>query len=162
MAEIMDWGSYQTLLDRRYRIIYDEQMASTVDQLPLFFDIQTSDSFEERRGSVGELPIWTAFGGNLTYTRFVEQYNAVATHIEFAQAMRWTRRLMDDDQTGIMRGDRYRKMVDAAMITRQVHGARLWNFAASNDTLFYARSEGVPLASAAHTTKTPGVSTAVG
>jgi len=37
MAEIMDVGSFQTLLDRRYREIYDEQMASTVDQLPMFF-----------------------------------------------------------------------------------------------------------------------------
>jgi len=162
MADIMDVGSFQTLLDRRYREIYDEQMASTVDQLPMFFGMEDSDSFEERRASIGELPIWTAFGGNLTYTRFYEQYNAVATHIEFHQAMRWTRRMMDDDQTGIMRGDRYRKMVDSAIITRQVHGARLWNFMASNDTYFYNRSEAVPIASASHTTRTPGVSTAVG
>lgn len=162
MAEILDVGSFQTLLDRRYREIYDEQMASTVDQLPLFFSVESSDSFEERRSSVGELPIWQAFGGNLSYTRFYEQYNAVATHIEFHQAMRWTRRLMADDQTGIMRGDRYRKMVDSAIVTRQVHGARLWNFIASNDSYFYSRSEGVPIASAAHTTRTPGVSTSVG
>lgn len=162
MSELIDFGSFQTLLDRRYREIYDEQMASTVDQLPMFFGMETSDSFEERRASVGELPIWTAFGGNLTYTRFYEQYNAVATHIEFHQAMRWTRRMMDDDQTGIMRGDRYRKMVDSSIITRQVHGARLWNFMASNDSYFYNRSEGVPIASASHTTRTPGVSTSVG
>jgi len=161
MAE-MDVASFQTLLDRRYRAIYDERYASTVDQLPMWFTMETSDSFEERRGSVGELPIWTAFGGNLTYTQLYEQYNAVATHIEFTQALRWTRRLMDDDQTGIMRGDRYRKMVDASIVTRQVHGARLWNFMNSNDTFFYSRSEGVPIASTSHTTRTPGVSTATG
>src|SRR6266852_3109095 len=118
MAEIVDIASFQSLMDRRYDVIYDEQMASLVDQIPLWFTVESSDAFEERRGSVGELPIWTAFGGNLTYTRFYEQYNTVATHIEFHQAMRWTRRLMDDDQTGIMRGDRYRKMVEAAIITR--------------------------------------------
>jgi hypothetical protein len=70
--------------------------------------------------------------------------------------------MIDDDLTGIMRGDRYRKMVRACLITRQVHGARLWNFAASNDLYFYARSEAVPLASTAHTTRSDNVSTAVG
>lgn len=158
----MDVQSYQTLLDRRYKEIYDEQIASTTDQLPLFFSMETSDSFEERRGSVGELPIWTAFGGSLTYSQFYEQFNATATHIEFSQAYRTARRLMDDDLTGIMRGDRYRKMVDAAVITRQQHGARLWNFMASNDGYFYTRSEGVPIASDSHTTRTPNVSTAIG
>lgn len=158
----MDWGGFQSLIDQRYKEIYDLQYASTVDQLPLWFSMETSDTFEERRGSVGELPIWTAFGGALTYEEFYEQYNAVATHIEFTQALRWTRRLMDDDLTGIMRGDRYRKMVDSSIVTRQVHGARLWNFANSNDTYFYSRSEGLPIASNSHTTRSDGVSTATG
>lgn len=158
----MDVASYQSLIDRRYREIYDEEYASTLDQLPLFFLVETSDSFEERRGSVGELPIWTSFGGALTYTQFYEQYNAVATHIEFTQAYRTTRRLMDDDLTGIMRGDRYRKMVNAGIVTRQQHGARLWNLMASNDNMFYSRSEGLSIANDAHTTRTPNVSTATG
>lgn len=161
MAE-MDISSYQTLVDRRYREIYDEEYASTIDQLPLFFSVETSDSFEERRGSVGELPIWTSFGGALTYTQFYEQYNSVATHIEFTQAYRTARRLMDDDLTGIMRGDRYRKMVNSSIITRQQHGARLWNFMASNDNMFYSRSEGLSIANDAHTTRTPNISTAIG
>ena len=158
----MDWGGFQSLIDRRYKAIYDQRLASTVDQLPLWFSMEDSDSFEERRGTVGELPIWSAFGGALTYDEFFEQYNAVATHIEFTQAIRWTRRLMADDLTGIMRGDRYRKMVDSSIVTRQVHGARLWNFMASNDTYFYSRSEGLPLASNSHTTRSDGVSTATG
>lgn len=158
----MDVSSYQTLIDRRYREVYEEEYASTLDQLALFFSMETSDSFEERRSSVGELPIWTAFGGSLTYSQFFEQYNATATHIEFTQAYRTSRRLMDDDLTGIMRGDRYRKMVNSGIITRQQHGARLWNFMASNDNMFYERSEGLPIASNAHTTRTPNVSTATG
>ncbi len=159
---LQDLASFQSLVDRRYREIKDFELASVTDQLDLWFDMETSDSFEERRGSVGELPIWDKFEGNLEYTRFWEQYNAVATHIEFAQALRWTRRMLDDDLTGIMRGDRYRKMVRSGIITRQIHGARLWNFMSSNDLYFYSRSEGVPLASTAHVTRVPGVSTATG
>lgn len=161
MAEL-DVGGFQTLLDRRYKVIYDQRYASTVDQLPMWFSMETSESFQERRGSIGELPIWTAFGGSLNYEEFFEQYNAVATHVEFTQAIRWTRRLMDDDLTGIMRGDRYRKMADASIVTRQVHGARLWNFMNSNDTMFYERSEGLAIAHDAHTTRSEGVSTATG
>lgn len=161
MAE-MTRAEHQTLIDRRYAEIFDEAYSSTVDQLPMWFDMQTSDSFEERRGSEGELPRWTAFGGALSYTQFYEQYNAVATHIEFTQAYRMARSLVDDDLTGIMSTDRYRKMVDAAVRTRQAHGARLWNFMTSNDVFFYSRSEAVPIASDSHTTRTPNVSTATG
>lgn len=161
MAE-MTAADFQTFIDRRYSTIYDEEYASTIDQLPMFFSMETSDSFEERRGSVGELPVWTAFGGNLTYEQFYEQYNAVATHIEFTQAYRTQRSILDDDLTGILRGDRYRKMVNSGIVTRQKHGARLWNFMPSNDTFFYNRSEGVPIASDSHTTRTPGVSTTTG
>lgn len=159
---IMDLQSFQMLVDRRYREIDDMEYSSEKDQIPLFFSMDTSDSYEERRGSVGELPTWDQFGGNVNYQRYFEQYNTVATHREFNQALRWTRRMMDDDLTGIMRGDAYRKMVRSGIVTRQIHAARLWNYAASNDTFFYVRSEGVPLASDSHTTRTPGVVTTTG
>lgn len=159
---LQDLAGFPTLIDRRYREIREQLYASIEDQVPLFFTEEGSDSFEERRGSIGELPAWDEFEGNLIYQRPYEQYNTVATHREFCQGLRWTRRMIDDDLTGIMRGDRYRKMVRAGIITKQLHAARLWNFAASNDMYFYSRSEGVPLASDSHTTRTPGVSTATG
>ena len=161
MAE-MTRADFQSLLDARVSEIVEMEYASTVDQLSQWFSMETSDTFEERRSSVGEMPTWTAFGGNLTYEQFYEQYNAVATHIEFTQAYRVARTLVDDDLTGIFRGDRFRKMVNSGIITRQIHGARMWNFMGGNDTFFYNRSEGVPIASDAHTTRTPNVSTAVG
>src|SRR5260221_14309004 len=86
---IMDLGSFQTLLDRRYREIKDMEMSSVTDQIPLWFSEETSESFEERRSTIGELPTWDTFTGNLEYARFYEQYNAAATHIEFTQGLRW-------------------------------------------------------------------------
>lgn len=163
---LMATGSFPTLVDRRYKEIWDMKLASTEDQLPLWFSMETSDTYEERRGSIGELPTWDEFGGanpsNLQYARFFEQYNAVATHRQFVQGLRWTRDMIDDDLTGIMRGDRFSKMMDSALITRQIHGARVWNFAASNDLYFYTRSEAVPLASTAHTTRADNVNTSTG
>src|SRR6266478_6358438 len=121
---LISTGSFQTLVDRRFREIRDMKLASQVDQLTSWFSMETSDTFEERRGTTGELPVWDEFGGsnpsNLQYTRFFEQYNAVATHRQFTQGLRWTRDVIDDDLTGIMRGDRYAKMIDASLITRQI------------------------------------------
>jgi len=159
---VIDLQSFQSLVDRRYREIVEYEYASQIDQIGEMYSIETSDSYEERRGSVGELPTWDEFNGSLNYVRMYEQYNTITTHREFAQALRWTRQMVDDDLTGIMRGDRYRRMVRSGLFTRQQHAARLFNFATSNDTYFYTRSEGVPLASASHTTRTPGVSTASG
>jgi hypothetical protein len=158
----MDRAAFFTLIDRRYKAIAEEEYASTLDQIGDWFDVQTSDAFEERRGAIGELPIWSPFTGTVDYARMYEQYNSVATHIEFTQGLRWERTLIDDDLTGIMRGDRYRKMVRSGIITRQQHAAQLWNLATSSAQQFYTRSEGVPIASDSHTTRTPGVSTASG
>lgn len=159
---LMSPAGFQTLLDRRYKEILEYEYASTRDQISDFYSKDTSDSFEERRGSVGELPTWDEFGGSIPYARFWEQYQAIAVHREFAQGLRWERRLVDDDLTGIMRGERYTKMINSGIITQQQHAARLWNFIDSNDLYFYTRTEGVPLASAFHTTRTPNVSTTTG
>jgi hypothetical protein len=61
-----------------------------------------------------------------------------------------------------MRGDRFRSMARSGVVTRQEHATRLFENLNLNDTYFYTRSEGLPLASASHTTRTPGVSTASG
>src|SRR5207247_2579208 len=45
---------------------------------------------------------------------------------------------------------------------RQEHGTRLFEMLSVNDTYFYTRSEALALASASHTTRTPGVSTTSG
>jgi phage major head subunit gpT-like protein len=159
---IIDLAAIQTLVDRRYREVRDQVYASTEDQIGMFYDIQSSTSFEERISSIGENPTWDEFQGTIPYVRWYEQYNTVATHREYAQGMRYERTALEDDLTNILRGDYYAKMVRSGIITRQQHAARLWNFAATNDLTFYTRSEGVPIASNSHTTATPGVSTATG
>jgi hypothetical protein len=138
------------------------RIATVKDLIPAVFTMDTSDSFEERMSSIGELGDWSPWEGTLAYTRWYEQYNVVVTHRQFSQGMRFERTAMEDDLTGILRGDKYAKLVDSGIRTRQKHAAALWNGATSNDMTFYVRSEAVPLASDSHTTRTPGVSTASG
>jgi len=159
---IIDLGAINTLVDRRFREIRDETIATQKDQISMWFSRAGSDAFEERIGSIGEMPTWDAWTGTMPYTRWFEQFNAIATHRTFAQGIRFEREALEDDLTGILSGEQMQKLVKSGIITQQQHAARLWNLATGTDLTFYVRSEGVPLASNSHTTRTPGVSTATG
>ena len=77
--------------------------------------------------------------------------------------MNITRRMYESDLTGILkRADRFRKIVRSGLITRQTHAATIFNSATSINTTFWESTEPVPLISAAHQTRTPGVSVASG
>lgn len=159
---VMDFGAFATLLDERYREIIELTYQDQRDMVPRFYNVKDSDRQTERVSSVGELGEWQQMNGQIGYDRLYQQYNTQATHLEFALGMLITRRLYDDDLSGVMQGDKFRQMVRSERYTRQAHAARFLNFATSNDSFFYTRSEAVALASASHTTATPGVSTTNG
>jgi hypothetical protein len=130
--------------------------------IDICYSVETSDRESERFGMIGELGDWPSFVGSVSYDALYEQYNVVATHQQFGTGIIITRVMMDDDLTGLMRGDMVESMARAAVVTRNKYAARWFNFMDSNDLTFFTHSEGVPLVSASHTTRTPGVSTATG
>ena len=157
--------TYETMInltDLSFREIVDKELADPTDMISTFYTVKSSDQRTEKVGTTGENPMWEEFTGQMPYARFHQGYTSTATHRQFVQAMMVTRDMFDDDQTGIVREGRYRKMVSAGNQTRQTHAARVFNSATSNDSYFYTWSEGVPLGSTAHTTTVPGVSTATG
>ena len=160
---VMDFNSFSSLIDERYREVIDKELSDTRDYIPRLCDVRDSDRATERISSVGEAKTWDAFAGQIDYTRFFEQYASVATHREFSQGMIITRRMYEADLTGILkRADRFRKIVRSGIITRQTHAASILNNATSINTLFYETDEGVPLISTQHRTRTPGVTTTTG
>jgi hypothetical protein len=72
------------------------------------------------------------------------------------------RRLVQTDLSGVLDGKRFRPMVRAGMLTKQKHATELFEMLTVNDTRWFVRSEGVPIVSNSHTTRTPGVSTTDG
>ena len=159
---VVDFNSFPTLLDERYREIEQQLLSSEIDMIPEMYTIRESDRQTERRGSVGEFGAWPEFDGELSYDRMYEQYNFTATPREYSVGMRITQRMLEDDLSGIWDGDMYEPMARAGIFTRQQHGVRVLQFATSNDQTFYVRSEGVALASNSHTTRTPATSTTTG
>ena len=161
-ASVMDNPQFPTLLDARYTEILEQQLASVQDLIPLIYMPTTSDRLEERYGSVGELATWPEFTGQVTAQSQYEQYETVFRPREYATMTILTRRMVDDDLSGIFNGVRFRPMVRAGLVTRQKHATRFFEFLGSVDNYWCTFSEGVPFASIAHTTRTTGVSTASG
>jgi len=160
---VMDFNAFATLIDERYREVIDKELSDQRDYIPRLCTVRDSDRATERISSVGEAQQWGAFTGSIDYDRFYEQYASVATHREFSQGMNITRRMYESDLTGILkRADRFRKIVRSGLITRQTHAATIFNSATSINTTFWESTEPVPLISAAHQTRTPGVSVASG
>lgn len=153
---------FATLLDERYAEVVELELASQRDVRGDIFAMDSMDRRTIRKTSIGAYGNIPEFTGQLSYDRPYEQYNVEATARTFASGLRITQDMLEDDLSSIMNGDLFRPMARATVVTQNKHAAWLFNFADSNDVYWYTRSEGVPLASSAHTTRTPGVSTAAG
>lgn len=163
MAEsVMDHAQFPTFLDARYGEIV-ELMASTVQNIiPDIYTQTTSDRLEERTSEIGELDLWPQFTGQLAAQQQTEQYESIFRPREYATMTIITKRLVDDDLSGVFDGVRFGPMVHAGMLTRQYHATQFFEMLNVVDTTWSTYSEGVPFASTAHTTRTAGVSTASG
>ena len=154
-------GAFGDLLDPRFQKIFHEQFTELNDMLPELFTFPPGNGRDTMKWSdVGAYGDWSQFSGSVAYQSAAQGYDTTATHLEFASGVQVERKLFDDDQYHIM-DQRPSGLATAAQRTRQTHGARILNNAASVDTFFYNNSEAVALVSNSHTTNS-GVSTGTG
>lgn len=160
MASPMDSGSFGDLLDKRVTKLFYDELKQLPDRISEFYAMDTSkDSFEKWSG-IGELGDFTEFNGAVNYQTQAQGFDVTAEHRAFVNGYQVTRQMYDDDRHGIWER-KSPALANAYMRTRQGHGARVFNFAFSNDTFFYQNTEGVALCSDAHLTNS-GASTAEG
>jgi hypothetical protein len=100
--------------------------------------------------------------GEIEFQSIHEQHQTIFRPREYAAATQVTRRMVRDDLSGVLAGARFRPMVRAAILTEQLHATRLFDMIDAIDSHWAIRTEGVPIASPVHRTRTPGVSTAEG
>jgi len=158
----VDIANMATLIDERYREVEVFLLSSEDNIIPDLYTVKTSDRNTERKSSVGEFGSWPVFSGELSYDRPYEGYNVSSVHLEYAVGMRLTETMLEDDLSGVWEAEDFEAMARAGMYTRQTDATRLLQLATTNDTTFYTRSEGLPLASNSHTTRVPGVDTSNG
>lgn len=157
---VMTLAGFPTLLDARYTEIQEQELADVTDIIPMIYDVAPTDRLEERATSSGELDSWPEFTGQITSQAITEGYEVTSRPREYATMTVVTRSLIHDDFFGVFNdGMRFRPMVRAGIVTRQEHATRLFEMINVVDTHFYVRSDGLPVASAAHTYRTPGAPT---
>lgn len=153
--------AFGDLLDPRFERIFYETYQDLPDMLMRLYSFPPDNGRDSMKWSqVGTLGDWSEFEGSVIYDSQSQGYDVIATHVEFASGIQVERKLFDDDQYNVM-DQKPMALARSAFRTRQGHGARIFNYAFSNDTLFYANSEGVPLCSDSHTTES-GASTSTG
>ena len=161
MPTPMTSGSFGDLLDPRFQKIFTDTLKPLPDMLGEVYTMVPSNGRNNMTWSeVGTLTDWDEFTGTVAYTSVSQGYDVTMTPVEFTKGMQVDRKLFDDDQFHIM-DQKPKSMAESLHRTRQSHGARIFNNAFTNDTLFYSHSEGVALCSNSHTT-TSGASTSSG
>lgn len=153
--------NFGDLLDPRFQRIFYEKYDQLPDMLSEVYGFPPNNGRNDMTwSSVGTLPDFSEFTGNVTYNSQSQGYDTTSTPIEFTNGIQVERKLFDDDQYNIM-DQKPRALATSASRSRQKHGARMFNNAFSVDNFFYNNSEAVALCSNSHTT-TSGASTANG
>ena len=150
-------------LDPRFLRIEYQAYSEIPDQVGnIFFMDPGSGQASERYSQEGTLGELSAFTGTVSYDDSFEGYRAIITPSEKAGGIQIERKLMENVQSNLFKLEQKpRSLGSSAYRTRQVDAARLFNNAFSNDTTWLTHSEGVPLCSNSHTTRS-GDSTANG
>jgi phage major head subunit gpT-like protein len=153
--------NFGDLLDPRFQRIFDEEYKRDPDMLSELFTFEPNNGRNDMTwSSVGTIPDFSEFTGNVSYSAQNQGYNVTATYVEFTNGIQVERKLYDDDQHNVM-NQRPKALAASAFRTRQKHGAALLNGAFNAASDFFVHTEGVALCSDSHTT-TSGASTASG
>lgn len=153
-------GNFGDLLDVRHRKIFFDAYEQDKDWVPTFFNVMTSDRYDERFSSIGALPEFIQFSGSISYEAPSQGYDVIATPVQFARGYQVERRLFDTAQHNVL--DRYPQLLALSGYQRRQQDALRWaNLAFSVDNFFANNTEGVAVCSNSHTT-TSGASTSTG
>jgi hypothetical protein len=158
----MTLEGFSTLLDARYTEIKQLELSGITNIIPMVYTERQTDRLDQFHTEVGGFSYWEEFTGEIRTQRMYEQYQSQSRPRAWAMMAIIDRRMVRFDLSNILDGKQFRPMLRAGMLTKQRHATELFEFLTVNDTRWYARSEGVPLVSNNHLTRTPGVSVTAG
>lgn len=159
-ANVMDLDNFPTLLDARFTELREDLKGSVVDVISAIYTRRETDRLEERATSTGNMGSWPQFTGQIEIDQLNEQYSVTSRPREYATMTIVTRAMIHDSFFEVFNdGARVRPLMLAGMITEQEHATRLFEMINVTDSHFYVRSDGLPIASAAHTYRNSGAPT---
>lgn len=143
-------------VQRVVRAKYDE-IPSVKDKI---YDVMTSDRAYEDFYSISGIQDIPRFTGQLSYLSMFPGWYTKIEPKEFAGALQFERKLLDDERYGVLT-DRASLLSESARRTQVKYEVRPFAYAPTAAFDFTTSEEGVALASNSHTTKS-GTSTTVG
>lgn len=164
MANPMTVGEFTDAVDPRFRKIWMGWTPPPTSMRKVLFTTETSKLADERESQIEPFGRPSEFGTTsaqgITYQGLSQGYNVIATPREWASGAQVQRKLVDDEQYGVI--DRIPVALREGHEDLNEHNAsRLFRLAFSVDTFFFTHSENVALCSNSHTNRS-GASTAVG
>lgn len=140
MAISEQWAE---LLEPGLREIFMQTSAALAAQsrIPMLFDVIPSGKAAEDFLSVGGMGNWEEYKGAIEYDDLNKGYKTTLTHAEYVRGFVIERKLVEDDQYSVFR-DRPAELAMAAMRTREIHAASVFNNAFSTS---YLGGDGKPL-----------------
>jgi hypothetical protein len=153
---------FQFLMDKKLRKVFEakEKYNDLKGLRSQFFDVIGSDRPFEEFNEVGALPDIPAFNGRLEYLNYSPGYNNKIEPAEFAGAVIYERKLLDDKQYPVF-ASRADELLNSMERVKEKKAVRILSNAFSSAFDFQVSEEGVSLCNSSHTTKS-GVSTSSG
>jgi phage major head subunit gpT-like protein len=145
MAISEQWAE---LLEPGLREIFEVQKEALAasSRIPMLFNVIGSQKAAEHFLGAGAMNDWAEYKGVIPYDDLDQLYKTTLTHKEYAKGFTVERKLVDDDQYGLIT-PQPRQLALAAMRTREKHAASIFNNAFSSS---YAGGDAVELCDASH------------
>ncbi len=154
-------AQFTRLLDKRMRKVFDDsKFKDVVQMIPTLYNVMPGDSAFGEFYEVGSLPDIPEFNGKLTYLSIAPGYYNKIEPKEYAGAVMFERKLLDDKKYSVME-NRVAMLSRSASRVKEKLGVRPFANAFSAAFDFQTSEEGVALCSSSHTTKS-GTSTSSG
>jgi len=138
--------NWSELLQVGLRKVFDGSFREFVSNLSILFSMQSSVKAQEFDLTTDDKSSWEEKAGDIRFEDEVQGYKTTFTHKEFVSGKKFERKLLMDDQYGVVE-KRVRLMGRGAKLRRERDGASVFNNA-FNASVTYG--DGVQLCSSAH------------
>ena len=160
MANPLDSSQFVRLLDKALTEVMVNEYEDLSPMIDTIYARKSGEKAWEEYFGVGAVPDIPQFTGQLEYLPQYPTFWTKIEHAEYAAGQQFERKLIDDEQYGVMM-DRAAGLMQAAMRTQEKLAARPFTYAFSSAFDFMTSEEGVALCSDSHASKS-GASTTTG
>lgn len=144
--------NWADLLEPGLRKVFDSAYRERPSNIPVLFNVQDSKKAVEHDLTTGDILDFQPMNGVVPYDDMGEGYETNYTHTEYARGIKIERKLVDDDQYGII-NKRPRMLGLAGRRRREKDGASMFNNSNSSGVV---GGDGVSLCNSAHPSNNGG------